>query len=138
MRSFITLYPNASAWRVSGTKCASEFSVNLSHRPINSTFKSRKCTERERKNRGELRRSTEGNVLPLSNGITRIVPIYSNRLNTSSIAREYRGNPSKTFLERVRPILRVRWLHPSLPCEFVCQPENGFLPSIRDANRAED
>lgn len=138
MRSFITLYPNASAWRVSGTNCASEFSVNLSHRPINSTFKSRKCTERERKNRGELRRSTEGNVLPLSNGITRIVPIYSNRLNTSSIAREYRGNPSKTFLERVRPILRVRWLHPSLPCEFVCQPENGFLPSIRDANRAED
>lgn len=93
MRSFITLYPNASAWRVSGTRCASEFSLNLSHRPINSTFKSRKCTERERKNRGELRRSTEGNVLPLSNGITRIVPIYSNRLNTSSIAREYRGIP---------------------------------------------
>lgn len=47
----------------------------------------------KREEESELRRSTEGNVLPLSNGITRIVPIYSNRLNTSSIAREYRGIP---------------------------------------------
>lgn len=80
-------------------------------------------------------------------GRERPPPVERNNSNSSNLFESFeyfvhRARISResleTFLERVRPILRVRWLHPSLPCEFVCQPENGFLPSIRDANRAED
>lgn len=115
----------------------------ISHRPINSTFKSRRCTERgrerEEESRGRLRNCVyvlRKRTSPLSNGITRIVLIYSNRLNTSSIAREYRGIPwNFSRMSTTDFLSKMATLPPSLANSFANRKTDFFPRTVTQTVR---
>lgn len=93
---------------------------------------------RERKNRGGVYGTTSfyGRERPLSNGITRIVPIYSNRLNTSSIAREYRGIPRNFSRMSTTDFLsKMATLPPSLANSFANRKTNFFPRTVTQTVR---
>lgn len=95
--------------------------------------------EREEESRGRLRNCVyvlRKRTSPLSNGITRIVPIYSNRLNTSSIAREYRGIPRNFSRMSTTDFLsKMATLPPSLANSFANRKTDFFPRTVTQTVR---
>lgn len=119
MRSFLRY---SFAWRVFDFRYVSVLRRNsLAGSNLDSTFKSAKCI-------GGWNRGCLGNV-PAAGGITRVLPIYSNRLNTfEPIARDIAES-----LETFR-----RWLLAKDARRVRSWKFDGSLSSIREADRAED